>query len=82
MAHKHLVVALGLMVAASPAAATQELPPSAAPPGTPTTKYCLHVAPLTGSLVETVQCWTREEWAEQDVDVDKEWAKEGVGVIG
>ena len=32
--------------------------------------------------VQTVQCWTRDEWAEQGVDVDKEWAKEGVGVVG
>ena len=30
---------------------------------------------------ETVQCWTRAEWLDQDVDIDKEWAKEGVSVI-
>jgi uncharacterized protein YjhX (UPF0386 family) len=30
--------------------------------------------------VETVQCWTRDEWAYQDVDVDKAWAKDGVRV--
>jgi hypothetical protein len=41
----------------------------------------MHVEPVTGSLVETVQCWTRAEWAEQDVDVDREWAKEGVAVL-
>jgi hypothetical protein len=40
------------------------------------------VGPVTGSLVQTVQCWTREQWAEEGVDVDREWAREGVGVIG
>ena len=34
----------------------------------------------TGSLVETVQCWTRAQWVEQGVDVDKAWAKEGVAI--
>jgi hypothetical protein len=35
---------------------------------------------LTGNVAEPVVCWTRGEWAEQGVDVDKEWAKEGVAV--
>jgi hypothetical protein len=33
------------------------------------------------SLLETVLCWTRAEWAEQGVDVDKDWATEGVAII-
>ncbi|HVF36566.1 MAG TPA: hypothetical protein VNA29_01320 [Sphingomicrobium sp.] len=37
---------------------------------------------LTGHLIEPVRCWTREEWAEQGVDVDKEWRREGLRVIG
>lgn len=84
MAHKHSAIALSLIVAASPllAANVQSPPPEPAPPGTPTTLYCMHVDPITGSLVQTIQCWTRAEWAEQDVDVDKEWAKNGVKVIG
>ena len=84
MAHKEMIVALGLIVAAQPVAATQPDPAPlvSAPAGTPETKYCLRVGPLTGNLAETVECMTREEWAEQDVDVDKEWAKEGVRVIG
>ena len=49
-----------------------------APTGTRATRYCLRVDPVTGSNVETVQCWTREQWAEQGVDVDREWAKNGV----
>lgn len=52
-----------------------------APPGTPTTRYCLRVDPSTGSRIETIQCRTREDWADLDVDVDQEWAANGVRVI-
>jgi hypothetical protein len=41
----------------------------------------MHLEPFTGSLIETTRCWTRAQWAEQGVDVDKEWSKEGVAVI-
>jgi hypothetical protein len=78
------IVAAGMIAVASPAVATTAQPISMpeAPAGTPQTKYCMRVDPLTGSLVETIQCWTREEWAEQGVDVDREWAKNGVHVEG
>ena len=83
MARKELAIALSMIVANSPVSATvqQPTPTMTAPAGTPETRYCMHVAPVTGSLVQTIQCWTRAEWADQDVDVDKEWAKEGVAVI-
>ena len=42
----------------------------------------MHIEAITGSRVELVECWTRAEWADQGVDVDKDWAKEGVRVIG
>ena len=82
MAHKALILAL--FVAASPvSAANFDAPsPGGAPPGGPKTLYCLRVDPITGSNIETIQCWTREEWANQGVDVDKEWAKNGVRVLG
>ena len=82
MAHKALL-AFATIAAGSPllAATLQEAAPSAAPPGNPNTLYCMHVDPVTGSNVQTIQCWTREEWAEQDVDLDKEWARNGVKVI-
>ena len=82
MALKALAIAAGVIVAASPALASNPDPDpmAGAPAASPTTKYCLHVEPRTGSLIERVQCWTREDWAEQGVDVDKEWAKEGAGV--
>jgi len=56
-------------------------PPSTAPPGTPETRYCLRVDPLIGSHVETIQCKTRDDWAMLGVDVDQEWAENGVKVI-
>jgi hypothetical protein len=52
-----------------------------APAAGPEARYCLRVAADTGSLIERVRCWTREQWAKQGVDVDKEWAQEGVSVI-
>ena len=56
---------------------------------TPGTQYCLRVGPYTGTRLETVQCWTRQQWAgqcindgwtNQCVDVDKEWAENGVRI--
>jgi hypothetical protein len=82
MALRTLLAAL--MIVGSPviATSTQTTSTAGAPPGSPQTLYCMHVDPITGSLVQTIQCWTREEWAEQGVDVDKEWTKNGVKVVG
>jgi hypothetical protein len=88
MAHKEFLVALSLIVAAAPVSATQTdaevqpLPANPAPPGGPDTRYCMHIEAVTGSRIENVVCWTRAEWADQGVDVDQDWAKEGVRVIG
>ena len=74
MAHKALILAaLSMAVAVSPAVAQ-------APPGTPHTRYCLRVEPITGSNIPGIACLTREEWAEGHVDVDKVWAEDGVGI--
>jgi hypothetical protein len=82
MALKLLVAALSLVGAASAAPATQPDPaPTAAPAAGPDARYCLHIEAVTGSRLEKVRCWTRQEWADQDVDVDQEWAREGVAVI-
>ena len=92
MAHKALVVAVSLIMAGSPVSAAQPdtgpleadkgSPPTiAAPPGTPDTKYCMSVE-ITGNVADPVMCWTRDEWADQGVDVDREWAKDGVRTVG
>jgi len=74
MAYKAMFAAvLSMTVAVSPAVAQ-------APPGSPDTRYCLRVEPITGSHIPSVACLTREEWAEGNVDVDKAWAEDGVGV--
>jgi hypothetical protein len=93
MAFKILAVALGMIVAASPLSATTPEPtPRTLPPTeAPGTQYCLRVGPYTGTRLDSVQCWTRQEWAEQCayedwpwedqcVDVDKEWARNGVRI--
>ena len=81
MALKLSAIALSLILAASPLSAAQpETDPAAgAPAAGPDARYCMRVE-LTGNVLEPIKCWTREEWAEQGVDVDKEWAKEGVEV--
>lgn len=83
MARKGLFVAFSIAVAASPALATNPAPnpPMPAPTDSADARYCMRVEPLTGSLIETTKCWTRAEWTEQGVDVDKEWSREGVAVI-
>lgn len=82
MAHKELIFALGLIAAASPVSASRPEPiPATAPAGGPETRYCLRVEPHTGTRLESVECWTREQWAAAEVDVDEEWPKEGVRII-
>jgi hypothetical protein len=84
MSLKKLAVTFTLIVVAvSPAAAQPGGRDSTAgaPAAGPEARYCLRVEPLTGTLVERVRCWTRERWTQQGVDVDREWAREGVTVI-
>jgi hypothetical protein len=76
---QELVVALSL-ISALPLPATNS-GTAGAPPGGPETRYCLRVDPITGSRMETIQCRTRDDWADLDVDVDQEWAQNGVRVI-
>ena len=76
-----LVLAMTLASPAALVSAAVDQPATAAPVGTEATRYCLRLAALTGSNVETVQCWTRTEWATQGVDVDDAWSKDGVRAI-
>ena len=77
MAHEKLLVAFGLLAAASPVSASLQ----GAPPAPPEARYCMRIEPITGSRLEKVVCWTRAEWAANEVDVDAEWAEEGVAVV-
>ena len=78
MAPTRFAVILGMVLATMPLAPAQ----AQAPAGTASTRYCLRVDPITGSRIETIQCRTRDDWASLDVDVDQEWAENGVRVIG
>lgn len=82
MALKQTMIALAALIASAKPLPAEPPQPIGAPPGTAATRYCMRVGPLTGNLAEIIECWTREEWAEQGVDVDREWAKEGVRTIG
>jgi hypothetical protein len=84
MAYRSLVIAFTLIAAASPVSATIQDPAAetGAPAGTAETRYCMRIEAITGSRIEELKCWTREEWAENGVDVDNDWAKEGVRTIG
>jgi hypothetical protein len=83
MALRELAVALCMIASAVPvSAAKHDVPPGPAPAGTPETLYCMRIEAVTGTRLEEVKCWTRAEWAENGVDVDKDWAREGVSVIG
>ena len=81
MAYKQLIAALSMIAAASPVSATQTEPMPAAPAASADAQYCLRIEAVTGTRLEDVKCWTRQEWADQDVDVDKEWAREGIAII-
>jgi hypothetical protein len=82
MACKNIALALSLSLAISPVSASQPQPlPQGAPPAPADARYCLRVDPLPGSRIETILCQTRDEWAQLDVDLDQEWAKEGVKII-
>jgi hypothetical protein len=84
MAQIAVIAVFSIMAAAAPALATntQHDHSQGAPQASESARYCLRIEAVTGSRLEEVKCWTRQEWAEQDVDVDQEWAKEGVKVIG
>jgi len=78
VARTKLILAFAALITA-PTLATAQAEP--APAGTADTRYCMRVD-LTGNVVAPVRCWTRDQWAEQGVDVDREWAREGIRVIG
>ncbi|MCL6699442.1 hypothetical protein LZ496_11695 [Sphingomonas sp. NSE70-1] len=85
MALKLSAMALSLIVAAaSPLSASQPQgePSASAPAAGPDALYCLRVDPFTGTHIERIKCWTREQWTDQGVDVDLVWAKDGVEVKG
>jgi hypothetical protein len=79
MAHANWIAALALAAAAAPLAAA---PGVQAPAGTADTRYCMKVEAVTGTRLERTKCWTRAQWADQGVDVDRDWPKEGVRTIG
>ena len=82
MSHKKLAVALGVIVAGSPVLAQTPMDTRiGAPAAGPGARYCLRVEAITGTRIERILCMTRQQWTAQGVDLDQEWAREGVTVI-
>ena len=84
MSHRKWAAAFSLiLVAVSPVLAqpAERESMAGAPAAGPDARYCLRVEPVLGTRMERIRCWTRERWAGLGVDVDREWAKEGVRVI-
>lgn len=69
-------------MASAPAIASQTPAPEGAPPASEGALYCLKMEPITGTRIGSILCWTRQEWADNDIDLDKAWAEDGVEVIG
>lgn len=63
-------------VQAPPSSTAEQVAPAAPSQA----RYCLRVGPVTGSRMETIRCETRATWAAMEVDIDAEWATEGVRV--
>ena len=84
MAWKTILLASIMVVGAAPVSASQsdDVTIARAPEASDGALFCLRVEAVTGTRLESVECWTRDEWADQDVDVDAEWAAEGVRVVG
>ena len=87
MAWKRILLASVLAAGAVPIAASQsdhhqDAVTVGAPDAPEGALYCLKMEPITGTRIGSVLCWTRQEWAENDIDLDKAWAEDGVEVIG
>ena len=77
-----ILVAGAVPLAASQSAHSDDVPMARAPDAPEGALYCLKMEPITGTRIGSVLCWTRQEWAENDIDLDKAWAEDGVEVIG
>ena len=56
-------------------------PGTPAPAAPPNALYCLKMEPITGTRIGTIECRTRFDWAQDEVNVDDEWAENGVRVL-
>ena len=82
MTCKELFLAFAIVAPASAGLASQMPAGEAAPPAPESALFCLRIEAVTGTRLEDVKCLTRQQWAELEVDLDAEWPKEGVRVVG
>lgn len=82
MALKTVLIAAAALAAAPAWGSQDPMAPEGAPPAADNALYCLKMEPVTGTRIGSIMCWTREEWADNDVDIDEVWAEDGVRVVG
>ena len=87
MAWKLFLLASMTVAGAMPVSASQSQPSddaviAGAPDAPEGALYCLKMEPITGTRIGSLLCWTRQQWADNDIDLDKAWAEDGVEVIG
>ena len=78
-----MVMILSLSVAAASPALSQTGPALGwgAPQAPPGALYCLKMEPVTGTRIGSIMCQTRDRWYEDEIDLDRVWAEDGVKVI-
>ena len=76
-----LLAALGLLGALPAATHARPAPEPINPAESADARFCMRVGPWTGINIERTRCWTRQQWADQGVDLEKEWLKEGVRIL-
>jgi hypothetical protein len=77
-----ILIAGAVPSAASPSDRNDHAASAGAPAAPERALYCLKMEPITGTRIGSVLCWTRQQWADNDIDLDKAWAEDGVEVIG
>lgn len=87
MAWKTILLASAMVAGAVPVSASQseqsdDVTTTRAPDAPEGALYCLKMEPITGTRIGSILCWTRQEWTENDIDLDGAWAEDGVEVIG
>jgi hypothetical protein len=85
MAWKNILLASLIALGSAPAVGSQSVDreDQATLPDAPEgALYCLKMEPVTGTRIGSIMCQTRQQWADDEVDLAQAWAEDGVEVIG
>lgn len=82
MAREQVLITAAALIASPVWASEDETVAEGAPPASESALYCLRMEPITGTRIGSIMCWTRQEWADNDINIDEVWAEDGVRVDG